>query len=58
MCGVTMSHVWQHRIRNTELRRRLEMETIDYYCLLRQLRWAGHVARMGPERLQRQFLTS
>ena len=33
MCSVTRWHVRFHRIRNTELRCRLEMETIDYYVL-------------------------
>ena len=31
---------------------------MDVYIWYRQLRWAGHVARMGHERLPRKFLTS
>jgi len=58
MCGVTRWHVRFHRIRNSELRRRMRLETMDFYVTLRVLRWAGHVARMGPERIPRKFLTS
>ena len=58
MCGVTRWHVWRHRIRNAELRKRIRLETLDFYVELRQLRWAGHVARMGYERTPRKFLTS
>ena len=29
----------------------------DYICS-RTLRWAGHVARMGPDRLPRRFITA
>jgi len=58
MCGVTRWHVWRHHIRNAELRKRLRLETLDFYVELRQLRWAGHVARMGYERISRRFLTS
>ncbi len=58
MCGVTRWHVWRHHIRNAELRSRLRLETIDVYIWYRQLRWAGHVARMGHERFPRKFLTS
>ena len=58
MCGVTRWHVWRHHIRNAELRKRLRLETLDFYVELRQLRWAGHVARMGYERIPRRFLTS
>ena len=45
-------------IRNSELRKRLRLETLDFYVELRKLRWAGHVARMGYERIPRKFLTS
>ena len=55
MCGVTRWHTWRHRIRTAELRKRLRVESIDFYVNLRMLRWAGHVARMGHERLPRRF---
>ena len=44
--------------RTSELRRRLRLETIDVYIEQRKVRWAGHVARMGPERPPRKFLTA
>ena len=47
MCGITRWHTWRHRIRTSELRRRLRLETIDVYIEQRKIRWAGHVARMG-----------
>ena len=34
------------------------MEALDQLVAARKLRWAGHVARMGHERLPRRFLTS
>ena len=58
MTGVKLWHQWNHGIRNRELRNRMKMESMDHYISVRKLRWAGHVARMGPERLQRKFLTS
>ena len=58
MCGVKLWHQWRHGIRNRELRRRLKMEALDQLVAARKLRWAGHVARMGHERLPRRFLTS
>ena len=58
MCGVTRWHTWRHRIRTSELRRRLRLETIDVYIGQRKIRWAGHVARMGAERFPRKFLTA
>jgi len=58
MCGVRLWHQWQHGIRNRGLRRRLKIESLDQLVAARKLRWAGHVARMGHERLPRRFLTS
>ena len=58
MCGVTRWYTWRHRTRTAELRKRLRVENIDFYVNLRMLCWAGHVARMGHERLPRRFLTS
>lgn len=58
MCGVKLWHQWRHGIRNRELRKRLKMESLDQLVAARKLRWAGHVARMGHERLPRRFLTS
>ena len=58
MCRVTLKHTWDHRISTTALLRRLGIETIDTYVSRRQLRWAGHVARMDMARLPRRMLSS
>ena len=58
MCGVTLWHQWHFSIRNRDLRARMKIESLDHYISVRKLRWAGHVARMGHERLPRKFLTS
>ena len=36
----------------------LELKSLDSYVVIRQLRWAGHVARMGMDRLPRKMLSS
>ena len=58
MCGVTMLDVFQQRIHTEDLLNRLGLSVIDKYISTRQLRWAGHVARMGMERLPRKLLSS
>ena len=58
MNGIKLWHQWQHGIRDSELRRRLKMETLDQLVAARKLRWAGHVSRMGHGRLPRRFLTA
>ena len=57
MHRVTRKHTWDHHISTQELEQRLGLETIDFYISRRQLRWLGHVSRMGPERLPRQMLS-
>ena len=58
MCRVTRRHTWRHRISSAELRMRTGLKTIDSYITQRQLRWAGHVARMDQSRLPRKMLSS
>ena len=58
MCRVTRKHTWKHRISTDELLQRLNMKSIDKYILKRQLRWAGHVARMKGDRLPRKMMSS
>ena len=41
-----------------QLRERLGLDSIEYYIARRQLRWLGHVRRMGPERLPRRMLSA
>lgn len=57
MCRVTRKHTWEHRISNEELRHRTGLNTIDSYIVKRQLRWAGHVARMEMNRLPRMMMS-
>ena len=59
MCRVSRKHTWLHRISTGELEQRLGIDTIDMYLKRRQLRWAGHVARMDHgQRLPRRMLSS
>ena len=53
MCRVTRKHTWEHHISSEQLRERLGLDSIELYIHARQLRWLGHVRRMGPERLPR-----
>ena len=47
---------WWDRVPRVEMRRRLDVTTIESMILNRQIRWAGHVIRMPEERLPRQVL--
>ena len=58
MCRVNRRHTWEHRISSEELRNRTGIKTIDVYITRRQLRWAGHVARMDSTRLPRKMMSS
>lgn len=58
MCRVNRLHTWKHRISSEELRNRTGLVTIDMYVTQRQLRWAGHVARMDFGRLPRKMISS
>ena len=58
MCGVSMSDVFEKRITTETLLDRLKSKSLDSYVVIRQLRWAGHVARMGMDRLPRKMLSS
>ena len=58
MCRVNRWHVRKHRITTKELLMRVGLKSIDTYITQRQLRWAGHVARMTYDRLPRKMLSS
>ena len=58
MCRVTRKHTRAHRISTIELLRRTGLLSIDIYITRRQLRWAGHVARMDFARLPRKMMSS
>ena len=58
MCRVTRKHTREHRISTFALLKRIGLRTADAYVTRRQLRWAGHVARMDFSRLPRKLLSS
>ena len=55
---MTRKHTWEHHISSEQLRERLGLDSIELYIHARQLRWLGHVRRMGPERLPRRMLSA
>ena len=58
MSRVTRKHTWEHRISSMQLMQELGLDAIDFYVARRQLRWLGHVSRMGWERLPRRMLSA
>ena len=58
MCRVNRWHTRKYRIRTLDLLKRTGLNTIDVYVSRRQLRWAGHVARMDFDRLPRKMLSA
>ena len=58
MCRVTLKHSREHFVSTASLLQSLGLESIDVYVTRRQLRWAGHVARMPFHRLPRKMLSS
>jgi hypothetical protein len=58
MCRVTRWHVREYGITTASMQKAMKLRSIETYVCRRQLQWAGHIARMGPDRLPRQFLTS
>ncbi|MDE0908581.1 MAG: reverse transcriptase family protein [SAR324 cluster bacterium] len=56
MCGVSRWKTWKCHIRTESLLKRLGLRSMDHYINVRCLRWAGHLWRMGPERLPRKLL--
>ena len=58
MCRVNRWHTRKFRISTLELLKRTGLSNIDAYVSKRQLRWAGHVARMDFDRLPRKMLSS
>ena len=57
MCRVNRLLTITHRITTQSLLDRLKLSSIDDYITTRQLRWAGHVARMPFNRLPRKMLS-
>ena len=58
MCRVTRYHTRHHRISTQQLMDRLKISEMDTYISRRQLRWAGHIARMDFSRQPRMLLSS
>ena len=58
MSRVSRKHTWSEHISTQQLEQELGLATIDFYVSRRQLRWLGHVSRMGFERLPRRMLSS
>ena len=53
-----MKDVFENHLSSDDLLNKLNMSPIDSYVSKRQLRWLGHVARMGYDRLPRKLLSS
>jgi hypothetical protein len=58
MCRVTRWHIREYGITTASIQKVLKLRSIETYVCRRQLQWAGHLARMGPDRLPRRMLTS
>lgn len=58
MCRVNLWKQWKAHIHSETLEKRLGLRSMDHYINVRALRWAGHLMRMGPERLPRQLAFS
>lgn len=58
MCRVTLRDCFERHISTDQLLDRMSLRSIDTYVTRRQLRWAGHVARMDFTRFPRKMLSS
>ena len=58
MARVTRAHVREHEISTVDLATELDIDHIDCHLARRQLRYAGHVARMPLTRLPRRMLSA
>ena len=57
MCRVNRWHTRQFTISQADLEKRMGMTSIAVKIRRKQLRWAGHVARMEGSRLPRQLIS-
>ena len=55
---MTRAHVREHEISTVDLATELDIDHIDCHLARRQLRYAGHVARMPLTRLPRRMLSA
>ena len=58
LCVELACYLVVYHEKSGSLRLRLGLDSIEYYIARRQLRWLGHVRRMGPERLPRRMLSA
>ena len=58
ICHVTRMMQWKKRVKTITLNNRVGLPTITDMIASRQLRWAGHVARMDKTRGPRMLMTS
>ena len=58
MCHVSRFKQWKKKIRTTTLNKMVGLTNIEQMQASRQLRWAGHVARMKNTRAPKKLLTS
>ena len=47
---------WRDRISNSNILERCGIASIESFVTRAQLRWAGHVVRMGPERIPKALM--
>ena len=58
-CLKRILHIkWQDKITNVEVLRRANTVGMEAFLMKAQLRWIGHVVRMGDDRLPKQTLYS
>ena len=57
MCRINRWHSREYRIRQTCLEKRLSLRPMDTVLRQKQLRWAGHVARMDGSRFPRKLIS-
>ena len=53
--GINRWHQWQDRISNEDIRKRLDIVSVQEKVSKSNLRWYGHVNRMGEHRLAKQI---
>jgi hypothetical protein len=58
MCRVNMWHTREFHITTASVLKVLGLRNAETYVCRMQLQWAGHLARMEPTRLPKQFLTA
>ena len=55
-CQKILNITWKDKIPHTQIIQRANTTTIETMLARKQLRWTGHVYRMGEDRIPRQLL--